>query len=1019
MSAPVRIYLSANTADAGTAEGLEKHLRAAFAGHPLELRDRSSLYPGTDNALGGEAWLRWADLCIVVFSADYLSQDTSREWEMAKRLERERRPALQILIAYARSAAMPADFQAFPIAPGPSEPVQQPGFDRDRQLARVAHMARLLYDERGKGQPDDLLNEALGFPFAVRWMQAAASRLNLLPPLALLKKIAQDAALKKTAYEMEDLFGETLRQGKLAKIPLTEYLQRNETVREDYRFSLQHLQESDLAAGWRSAFLLTAASWQSPTAPLALFTPTDDISIPETLNLSVTSGEVQENVGSMSYQQKSDFRRELLLAQDALSVENYSRAHSHCERVRTQIDPQSAQLYEYLLLSFVQNETPVRIARDAVDDEKRRLLHHVVLYANRLREYQQSRQCPSQTGEYNLRATAEALSDALDRLYDQLPNDYLVDTGKRAAEMPDNRAIVSRCREVGEIIFRSVHSYTGFLETLVLELCGGGKYAWIQRVEISHDEFVFVSSQHFEIETSAAELVNLLSTATQDRSGVESRLSEALLLRLRAKRSRLHRYLAEEKRRYRKFNDPRESVIQFVQACLLGYNLFKNSPLPLNAGPAEASHLPRHRGEFFLRLALEYLMPALVLQPDPDAVEDLRWFDLDPAGQVVAHPDTARYAFDAFAVVEKIVRDYAGRTGWLRVGPNLRREVYLQYVADTDALYEQVRSGLQWTDFRRMTDLQARGMLVKCLRRWVVAYHAYPEQGQVFLDRCVEEITGHGLLNWLYFNPDELATHPDSLAFGYDARAELHTLCGYSIQHTEPLLARRIAERLYQQQVLPAYEALRRGEETQRGQVVGLLRQAFAAYRLSPDPRYLDFVFREMTEEVKFRWVNVGEDGQAKPWAFQSDQPWQALEVLAELQRIDPRAYACLTVRERVAERRHADQMERYLRDISEFRQENRRPERAIAIDILRKMRGIFLYYPRAEFLELPLRELQDKGRIRWNARFLGFFPTRENHYENQFYHFNYRLELYQLKQLLEQHYLYMEQVMRDCGVLG
>ena len=141
--------------------------------------------------------------------------------------------------------------------------------------------------------------------------------------------------------------------------------------------------------------------------------------------------------------------------------------------------------------------------------------------------------------------------------------------------------------------------------------------------------------------------------------------------------------------------------------------------------------------------------------------------------------------------------------------------------------------------------------------------------------------------------------------------------------------------------------------------------------------------------------------------------------MLAELQRIDPRAYACLTVRERVAERRHADQMERYLRDISEFRQENRRPERAIAIDILRKMRGIFLYYPRAEFLELPLRELQDKGRIRWNARFLGFFPTRENHYENQFYHFNYRLELYQLKQLLEQHYLYMEQVMRDCGVLG
>ncbi len=82
------------------------------------------------------------------FPADYLGQDTSREWEMAKRLERERRPALQILVAYARSAAFPLDFQAFPIAPSATEPVQQPGFDRDRQLARVAHMARTLLSTR-------------------------------------------------------------------------------------------------------------------------------------------------------------------------------------------------------------------------------------------------------------------------------------------------------------------------------------------------------------------------------------------------------------------------------------------------------------------------------------------------------------------------------------------------------------------------------------------------------------------------------------------------------------------------------------------------------------------------------------------------------------------------------------------------------------------------------------------------------------------------------------------------------
>ena len=106
MAAPVRIYLSFNVADAGVVEGLQKQLRAVFSGRGLELRDRSSLYAGAENALNGEAWLQWADLCIAVFSADYLGQDTSREWETAKRLERERRPALQILVAYARSAAI-------------------------------------------------------------------------------------------------------------------------------------------------------------------------------------------------------------------------------------------------------------------------------------------------------------------------------------------------------------------------------------------------------------------------------------------------------------------------------------------------------------------------------------------------------------------------------------------------------------------------------------------------------------------------------------------------------------------------------------------------------------------------------------------------------------------------------------------------------------------------------------------------------------------------------------------------
>lgn len=56
--------------------------------------------------------------------------------------------------------------------------------------------------------------------------------------------------------------------------------------------------------------------------------------------------------------------------------------------MRQKIDPQSAQLYEYLLITFTQKETPERAMRDAVNGNDR-VLQYVLMYASRLRDYQQ------------------------------------------------------------------------------------------------------------------------------------------------------------------------------------------------------------------------------------------------------------------------------------------------------------------------------------------------------------------------------------------------------------------------------------------------------------------------------------------------------------------------------------------------------------------------------------------------------------------------------------------------------
>jgi len=68
--------------------------------------------------------------------------------------------------------------------------------------------------------------------------------------------------------------------------------------------------------------------------------------------------------------------------------------------------------------------------------------------------------------------------------------------------------------------------------------------------------------------------------------------------------------------------------------------------------------------------------------------------------------------------------------------------------------------------------------------------------------------------------------------------------------------------------------------------------------------------------------------------------------------------------------------------------------------------------------LELPILELSGGGRIRWYATFLTVFPTRENHFENQFYNFDYRRELAEFRMYHDTRSTWMEQALRETGDL-
>jgi hypothetical protein len=176
-------------------------------------------------------------------------------------------------------------------------------------------------------------------------------------------------------------------------------------------------------------------------------------------------------------------------------------------------------------------------------------------------------------------------------------------------------------------------------------------------------------------------------------------------------------------------------------------------------------------------------------------------------------------------------------------------------------------------------------------------------------------------------------------------------------------------------------------------------------------------VWQELTEEVKLPWIDVGTDGQAV--VYKSTTDFNPLVVVREINTTDPSVFRMLHVRTRIADLRYAEQVRRYFHEISEFIHENRQTERQIAIEIIRKSKCIFRYYPKEEYLQLAWDELHGKPgkhRIRWNTRFLGIVPTNSDHYENQFFNFNYKYERFELRRLLDNQFTEMQRVLSSLS---
>lgn len=626
-------------------------------------------------------------------------------------------------------------------------------------------------------------------------------RHNLIEAINFLKLLIHPDYINERVYELEDRYAALRQLVTGARIGFEAYLDRLDEIRKELSDIILALEERMFVPQWPALFEreylgLTPLERDRVDLFQSLFRPIDEIVPPDFRAAGAHDPEI-----ALSAEQRRDFLRKLLLCRDALAVNAYQEAFALCEEARTEIDPQSAQLYEHMLIAYVQKEGPDRIAADWVD-QRGNLLEYAALYASRFVEYQRKGCCVSLAGVYNCQAVTEELADAFMRLYSAIPDNYTLDTGYYDVQPPANRAVVKRCIEAAPLLFRLLSPYQSFLKVAINELCGGGKLHWVRSAYFdAAGEIRFVAETDIEVESQVKELIEQLQFEEKRNQAeaarytywkpqsIEAELRENLLLRLLARRDELSARYQHEQERRRNLTDWRESVIRYVNACMVGHKLYGHV---LHTDDAHS----------FRRLVLEQLLPDLLLSPDTRHTLPIRWFDLDEDGQPVSHPNCRKYRFDPMALVEKIIKDQSGVDAWLVAEPNLHRQIWLQYCDDTLRRYRRVLDQLAYKDWRRMPEEDARREVIECLKRWARQYYAYPDEGNGFLDDIIRELVGDGALLWLTISGGNLNTVNQSVAMDFDALANLRkTMQFRGIDQEDAQIRSRIAHNIFHKSI--------------------------------------------------------------------------------------------------------------------------------------------------------------------------------------------------------------------------
>ena len=651
------------------------------------------------------------------------------------------------------------------------------------------------------------------------------------------------------------------------------------------------------------------------------------------------------------------YRRLLHLAQNAYKIEDYEQAYQYCLEIQTDIETDSTQLYEYLMMSFfhLSQKAEVSLVQKAFRGESK-YLNLLFVYINRIKSLSiKAQQGLSPSSSQKIDEITHQLAIDLQRAINPVDYEYLFpQPAGSATEITGQRQAMEKYLDLGGQIVKYVGARANLVKQLLTEIAGSGHFLWVTTTATQQ----LTNASDFD----AISLFRNLQHLAQDTLTAADQQAY-LLLSLREKHLLLRERRVDEASQAAVF----ASASRWIRACQVAYLFYASE----------------HNSKDFLQLAYDNELVSAF---------GLDWFELGATGEIEARTVTYEdEKINAKALFSIIVTELYGAEGWQTVAETSKRTAYDKLKASVERRYQEIRL------FKNERDEElGRTQVIGCLRDWQRLYHAYGET--YYLDQCVNELIGGGIYLWYELEGasiDEGHSLVGIEGYPLEVESELERLLSLTNTFDQQTAVKGICNHLFFRQVQYDYLTITPNpldENAHREWIMELLSQVLFLYSNHANNEFLTPLYDELLQEKKYVWLKINEEGIA---TLDPDDD-TALDLLEQLYlqgRKGGLPYDWDEFKLQIADNRYQELKHRYQDEFSILRRENwRLPSRVLMVEILTSCRQLYEATKKVRYLEYPTLEWVDnRGRIRWYRDLYFFFFQ---HWQNlEISGFNYRQE--------------------------